>query len=436
MFRPNFVLYLLLIVSFFSMTACSDGGSKKSDPKGTLSIMVTDGETTTALGDVRVLVFDANTNLPAGDALMTDADGMASDKYAPGTYYVKLSKQNYLASPAPGVSALPLTVTKGQTSATEVVLFATGDTSPGSISGRVTDGSHPVAGVLVVATNTGDSVAFSSITDESGEYAIYNAPAATYTVKAWNAGYHSDEADATVVQSTVTPDVDITLTAGVSGSVSGAITFLATNNGEVDVSLIHPITGDVIPGTTTRTSGGLYTISDVADGDYIARATFENDSYVVDPDAIVKFGEPTVSVAGVAADRPFDVTGAVTLTSPTNTATDTSPVAVDTLTPTFTWVAYPSTSDYVVEVTNASGNVIWGGFSNAGADKNIIIPSAELSVVYNSDGLASEDLVDGKTYRWRVYASKDAGGNSGNWNLISASEDQMGIFRVVLPTAP
>lgn len=435
------LLFTLASICLMFLLGCSDsGGSKKTtDKRGTLSVTVTDSESGAVLADVRVLVFDANTNLPVGNALTTDSQGVATDKFDPGTYSLKLSKQNYESSPARDVSALPHNVTTGQTTETNVAMISTGNTSAGSISGNVADAAGPVAGVLVVATNTGDAVAFSSVTDGTGNYIIYNAPAATYNVKAWLTEYNSDEVPATVVQATETVDVDITLTTGASGTVSGAVTFLATDNGEVDVALIHPITGDVIPGTSTHTASMLYSISGVPDGTFIARASFENDTYIMDPDAIVKFGEPTVTVAANTIDRPFDVTGAVTLSTPTNLAADTTPAEVSTLTPTFTWVAYASSSDYVVEVINASGKVIWGGFSDGGGAlpiKNYTVPSSELSAVFNIDANASEPLVDGETYRWRVYASKDAGGNSGDWNLISASEDQMGIFKVVLPVAP
>jgi hypothetical protein len=413
-----------LIIGLTSITllisGCSGGGDKEKDTRGDLKVTVTDSETVDALADVRVLVFDANTNLPVGDALETDADGVATEKYEPGTYYLKLSKQDYEPSPAKNVAALPLSVATGEMTETEVVLFSTGDTGGGVISGQVTDGTDAVAGVLVVATNTSDAEAFSSITDESGYYIIHNAPATTYRVKAWIGGYDSDEVGATVVQAMETTDINLTLTAGAAGVVGGAVSFLATDNGEVDVSLIHPVSRDVIPGTSTRTMDMLYSISNVPAGSYIARATFENDNYV-----------------GDNVDRPFSVTGSVTLTSPTNTSTDTVPAVVDTLIPTFTWVAYSSANDYVVEVVNASGKVIWGGFSDDWATKNYSVLADQTSVVFNEDGTATEDLVDGKTYRWRIYASKDCNGNQcvNPFTLISSSEDQMGLFKVVLPAA-
>ena len=83
-----------------------------------------------------------------------------------------------------------------------------------------------------------------------------------------------------------------------------------------------------------------------------------------------------------------------------------------------------------IEVSDSKGVVIWGGFSTDWTIKNITIPSSQTSIVYNSDGLATVSLEAGKVYRWRIYASKDAGGGA-TWNLISSSEDQMGLIKVI-----
>ena len=433
MSRTSLYFLLLIMPIFFIISACSSGGGGPP-PIGTLSVTVTDGDTGAALPDVRVLVFDADTNEPTSDALITDAQGTASNTYTPGSYYLKLSKQEYSGSPASGVTALAHSVINAQTTTVEISLFTLADATLGSISGQVTDGSSAVAGVLVVATGTGGTIAYSSISDANGDYIIHNTPAQDYNVTSWRTGFNSDEVAATVVQGLDTPDANLTLTSGANGTVSGTVTFLAVENGEVDVSLIHPITRDVIPGTSTQTSATNYTISSVPNGDYIARASFENDNYVMDPDAIVKFGEPEVTIANNSVDRPFDVTGSVTLNSPTNPAVDTVPAIVTSLTPTLAWTAYPSTTDYVIEVINSNGNVIWGGFSIGGTVKDFLVPSSQTSVVFDVDGNASVALEDGKTYRWRVYASKNSASSPTGWNLISVSEDQRGIFKVELPT--
>jgi hypothetical protein len=122
-------------------------------------------------------------------------------------------------------------------------------------------------------------------------------------------------------------------------------------------------------------------------------------------------------------------TSAVILNEPSNEMSTTEPVIASSI-PAFSWSSYPSTSDYVIEVTDATtGQVVWGGFTNTDGivSKNISIEGTT-TINYNSDGTAAiAELTPGKIYRWRVYASKD---NVSGWNLIAASEDQMGLIRI------
>ena len=252
-------------------------------------------------------------------------------------------------------------------------------------------------------------------------------PAASYTVKGWKAGGNSSEMNAVVAANTETVGINLTLTAISGTSVSGAVTFLATSNEDVDVSLTHPETEESIPGLTTTTSGGNYSLSDVPDGLFLARASYANDGIVMDPDWIVKNGEPFVTVSGSSTTRDFSVTGAVSVESPTNDASSTVPVSAPAV-PTFTWAKYSSTSDYVIEVSDANGNVIWGGFNADWTVKHIVIPSANNSIEFNSDGNATESLITGNVYRWRVYASKNNAQSPTGWELISVSEDQRGLI--------
>ncbi len=196
------------------------------------------------------------------------------------------------------------------------------------------------------------------------------------------------------------------------------------------MSLTDKETGAVIPGTNVNTVSTNYSINSVAPGDYYIRATFKIDGYVVDPDSIVKHGEPEVIVAAAnLIDQNIDVTGAVTLTSPIVPA-DGTPVEINTLTPTLSWAPYSSTSDYVVEVRDVHGNVMWGGFDEF-LNKLVNPPKETTSIVYSNDGLGLP-LENGKIYRWKVYASKDDTSTIG-WRLISASEEAQGVFKVVVP---
>jgi hypothetical protein len=237
---------------------------------------------------------------------------------------------------------------------------------------------------------------------------------------------------ATVMIDNETSSTNLQLSSNASGIVSGQISFLATQNLEVDVALTHPGTGETIPGLSTQTSNYNYTISGVPDGEYIGRATYENDTKVVDPDRIIKFGEPLVVVSGSSLELDFDVTGAVKLIGPSNGMSDLQPIEVNSAAPMFEWTPYPSASDYVIEVSNSDGEIIWGGFNtdNDQPAKRITISSDQTSIVYNSDNSALESLEAGKIYRWRVYASKDDVQETSGWKLISVSEDQQGLILV------
>jgi hypothetical protein len=215
-------------------------------------------------------------------------------------------------------------------------------------------------------------------------------------------------------------------------------TTIATQPTTMDISLVHPITKETIPGLSQNvaySSSLTFSFSKVPDGDYIVRASFANDYIIMDPDHIAKFGDYKVTVSG-GTPSPSTVaitaTSAVILSSPTNAMSTTEPTAASS-TPTFSWSAYPSTSDYVIEVVDAStGLVVWGGFTGTGTSitKNITLSGSTTSVTYNSDGNASiASLVSGKVYRWRIYASKNQVAAPG-WGLIAASEDQMGLIKI------
>ena len=118
--------------------------------------------------------------------------------------------------------------------------------------------------------------------------------------------------------------------------------------------------------------------------------------------------------------------------SPTNLPSNTIPSEISGLTPTFSWEAYPSASDYVVEVSDANGNIIWGGIDRTESIpvKNVVVPSSQTSVVFDYDGTATQSLEPGKVYRWRVFVSKDDKQSTSGWRLISVSEDQLGLIKI------
>ena len=150
----------------------------------------------------------------------------------------------------------------------------------------------------------------------------------------------------------------------------------------------------------------------------------------MDPDWIIKNGEPYVTVSGASVIRNFSITGALAVVSPSNAATTSEPLQVTGTAPTFSWTPYSSSDDYIIEVMNANGQVIWGGFSNNYTVKNISIPRSQTSIQFNSDGKATESLQPGNVYRWRVYTSKNDIKEVVGWKLISVSEEQLGLIKI------
>jgi hypothetical protein len=427
-----------LLITAFIFSNCS-----KDDPQpvttGKITGKVTDLSTGAALSEATVIAFDANTNSPVSTS-KTNTSGDYTLDVAEGNYFLKFYKQGYESVPPLGIEPVPFAVTIGQTATQPAQMSVSKITNTGYINGKVSVGSTAQPGVLVIAEGNGS--AYSAITDKDGNYTIFNVPAAAYEVKGYMADYSTTSAPATVTANTASNDIDLTLTQGVSGTVAGTFkvisqTTIATPPSTMDISLVHPVTKETIPGLSQNvpySSSLSYSFSKVPDGTFIVRASYGNDYIVIDPDYITRFGDYKVTLAnGTPTPVSVDIvaTSATILSSPTNEMNTTVPIDV-AATPTFEWVAYASTSDYVIEVTDAStGTVIWGGFTNSSGTitKNITIPSNTTSISYNSDGKASAQLVVGKVYRWRVFASKN-NAQTGSWNLIAASEDQLGLIKI------
>ncbi|WP_258102505.1 collagen binding domain-containing protein [Marinoscillum sp. MHG1-6] len=427
---------LLCAVGLVILSSCNkdDDGPTQGSVEG----IVTAQADSSALEAVKISVFDANSNEAIGTTTSTNSDGAYAITLDPGTYYLRLAKLGFQEVPAPGVSAIPFTIIAGETVTLDYDLITSAVVDGGAIEGRVTEGDNGLAGVLVIASSADSTEAYTSTTDADGYYSIINIPAGTYQVKGWLSGYSSETVEATTTANAYTSDINISFTSGGTASLSGTVKFLATSGKPVDVSLVHPISGEVIPGLTVTTTGA-FTIDNIPDGEYLARASYNNDTLVVDPDFIVKFGDPKVVVSGGTASvensssstsLDFALTNSVSLDSPTNSPDEIVPVEVSRTGLTFKWVAYSSTSDYVVELLDVNGEVIWGGFDTT------VEPVAKevegnVDAAFTSVAYTGPTLSIGRIYRWKVYASKDDAKEASGWKLISVSEDQMGLIKII-----
>jgi len=437
-------LALLAIGTILASCGGSDNGNPQlPSPKATLEVQVIDAASTDPVADARVIVQNGDTGAPV-DVLTTGADGVASlELYASAVpqALLRVSAQGYIPSPPdPDTAPVPHALFPGQTTPVIIELDALPDAANlGAISGTVfeDDGTSVVDGALVVAL--GATASQSVATAGDGTYVLFNVPAETVAVTAWKAGYNFPEVAGVVVTAGESQTgVDVVAAGTAAGSIAGHISFLASPNATVDITLLHPETGDVIPGLRTYNDGNnAFSLTGVPDGIFHAMASFETDGYVLDPDSVVKHGVPEVTVtAGSSETLDFDVTGAVVMRVPTDG--DVIPIN----NPTFEWEPYSSASDYVVEVSDTSGNVIWGGF-NPDKTKRFTVMAGDTqtdpvtsetyyAATYDSDGNATEALVQGEMYRVRVYASKDVNVTQDplEYKLISASEGLVGVFTV------
>lgn len=428
----------LLLVTLGLLGACSDTGYYLSiNYPGRLDITILNAADDMPIGDATVTVVNADTKANVA-WLLSDADGRVATNLPQGSYYVRINAQGYLPSPPAGQEAVAFQVLANLiTSKTYRLTADANAVNSGQLRGTITTtAGNGLGGVLVVAKDSAQGITLSAVSAGDGSYRLYNVPPGDYAVEGLIAGYRQVTAPGSVnvPPSTTVSGIDRVLEMAANANLSGKLSFLSIVNGIVDITLLQPDTLDPIPGLNTynNPSGNTYTLQGVPPGDYLAWASYRNDGYVMDPDSIRKFGLPTVSFTLGGGDQvqDFNVTGAITLTSPTNPPGLLIPQTVSSATPLFQWQAYPSAKEYVIEVRDSQGQVIWGGYDSSGNILHSPIPAnsnPSYSVNFNFDGSATAPLVAGETYRWKVYADNDATPNI--QGLISASEQQMGLFR-------
>lgn len=438
-------IFLSIPLAIVLITGCSD--DKPSGPDSLFPIiygMVRDAADSSAIEGANVMLYDADANEPV-NRMFTNDKGRYGFDIEEGNYYLKVEVLGYYPMPAKDGAPIPFQTIADDTTWQVVYL----DQNPnartlGGFSGTVkTVTDEGIPGVLVITSSA--SGVFSGASGYDGYYVFYNIPPGTYTVECHKAGYIQDSTGiyVQVTAGSVTQNIVLLMSAGTFGTVSGNVSFVAVNNPDtgIDVTMIHPEAQEAIPSLTTsiNPNSGAYSITNIPFDTYIVWASYRNDGYVMDPDAIHKFGLAisTLSAANPDTSVSFKVTGAVYLISPTNAPDSVYPTPVYTTRPAFTWMktsSYASAKEYVIEVFNSNGQVIWGGFDSSGVIKHPKIePGDTMSVVYNFDSSAVDSLHVGETYRWKAYADNDATANV--QTLLSSSERLMGLFKVVADTS-
>jgi hypothetical protein len=419
-------LILILISAFF--TGCSDNDNPAEINYAVVNVLVKSSVDSSVIPGANVILYNASNGNSLRRATTAGNGTAAFGEVDPGTFYVRITAQNFNELPPVHLTPVPFSASAGGT-LTNTYYLSPQSGQLGMISGYV----NPRTEGILIKASEGNGLSYSTYTGPDGFYILFNLPYGTYELNAFKNSCRSDSLyQKTISQIQQTAQQDINLIQ-VSGAVlSGSVTFLAVNNGIVDISLLDRQTKSAINGLSTKINENkLYSLSGIPKGKYLAWASFQNDGYVMDPDWIFKNpGGLNIDFAADSGSRSlnFSVTGAVSLVSPTNPSNNITPAEVDTTAPMFNWTAYAQTKEYIIEVRDLNGNLIWGGYNTDGTIRHSAIPKETTSIRFNFDGSASARLIKGEIYQWKIYSDDDA--NPGIQTLLSSSEDLMGLFRI------
>ena len=439
----KFVGYLMVMAIMTTMAIYVTGcGSDDEDPvtpppppdPTVLEVVVRSAVDSSLVEHSNVVLYQAENN-EAVLRGMTDADGMVRFDIEVGNYFLNISAQGYNAVPPDNIAPIPFFVAAEDTTVEGILLNVLENTgSAGYVQGYVVPA---VNNFLILAESQTNQEKYDTVTGPDGFFILYNLPYGTFDMNALKSGYQMDEpVTATISAQAEVDTVSIPVSEYVGSLLKGSVTFLASENSTVDITLLDPETRSVIPGLSVMSdvSGLNYRIESIPDGDYIAWASLKNDGYVIDPDWLFKNpgGLDISFTTSDSLELNFSVTGAITVLYPTNPPDSTYAFMADSQVPTFKWVAYPSAKEYFIEVRDHSGNVLWGGFNANGTVNHDVIGAEAISVVYGFDNQpGTPALVPGQIYQWKLWADKGSpGALSFVDEMISSSEDLRGIFQV------
>ncbi|MFB3056302.1 MAG: collagen binding domain-containing protein [Ignavibacteriaceae bacterium] len=414
------------LISLIGFVSCTEDNPVEPVPQTNVEIIVRSANDSANIANANVVLYNANSG-ESVSRVFSGSNGVAKfEELSSGNYYVRISAQGFNEVPQGSVSPVPFSVSSGQTFSQKYYMNVLQGTF-GKIEGTV---NPNLAGFLIVAKSSGMNSEYHTNSGPDGYFVLFNVSYESYEVDAIKSGYQSaNQPQVTLTSGSSSATVQINVNQITGSTLTGKVTFLAVENGIVDISLLDKISHTVVNGLTAMIdSSRNYVINNIPAGEYIAWASYENDGYVMDPDWIFKNpGALNVSFSTDASKvRDFSVTGVITIISPTNPPGEITPALADSLFPTFHWNAYPQTKEYIVEVRDINGNLIWGGFTESGEIRHSQIPKEWNSVEFNFDGSASSQLQPGNVYQWRLYADDDA--KSDVQTLLSSSEDLMGLF--------
>jgi hypothetical protein len=137
------------------------------------------------------------------------------------------------------------------------------NTTPGSITGHVTDSSTGAAIAGATVSYSGGS----TTTDSGGSYTFSNVPAGSYSVTASQTGYVSQTASVTVTAASASTLNFQLSPAPTTGAMSGRVTNISTGGG------LSAATVSFSGGSTTSDTNGNYAFTSVTPGTYNVTAS-------------------------------------------------------------------------------------------------------------------------------------------------------------------
>ncbi len=338
---------------------------------------------------------------PVGEAftLRADAAGYLSFPMAPRT-----------ALPLDPAAADPADPTLGGAAAEIGLLAVDGADGLGTVEGTVKTGSGDVrpGGALVVV---GGSTA---IADRDGSFVVFNVEAGSVAVQGFLQGVNLASRTVDVEAGQITGDVVLDAVGAATGTVSGTVQIVNAPGGSVtSVILVAEdtfdpvaIRGEAPAGLRAAGVDGAWSIEGVPDGRYVVLAAFENDDLVRDPDTSIG-GTDIVIIDVNGGDEVVDgfkVTEALSVISPGADAPErvSAPLTLE-------WVDDSSEDEYVVEVFDALGNLVW--------DTVVEGPRGNDPATADYDG----PLESGMVYQFKATSMKDG-------VPLSTTEDLRGVF--------
>jgi hypothetical protein len=382
---------------------------------------VTDASNGTAIAGARVVAIDGDAHAAVGPVSITDAMGNYTVRVtAPRTagsdkkFTLRVSAAGYQEFPSGIRIALPITVAFADPQGAamisgpeDVALSPLSPAPAGSIAGKAS--GMQTAGVLVVASD--GTHAYSTVTDATGEYVLFNVPDGTYEVRGYFVGVNFTPVQGVAVAGARKDGVDLVASGAAAGVLTGTLSYVAGADTTITTQVVLRLqsTREVPPGLSVPAKNSVpYNLAMIPDGTYEVVAAFPNDMLVKDPDpGQAGTTTPVVMFAGNTIDvGSFKITDPVNITMPDANAKVAG-------TPTFTWAAYPQTDHYKIEVFDSQGNQIWM-MDN--------IPRST-SLAYGGPALQS-----GGYYQWRITSYAVSAGSASS-RPISQSEDLRGVWQ-------